>query len=82
MPAEQGAKGPASYFTSIEKTCGKPVSHWLKLLGSMKGKKHMEMMAALTGMRMRWWPATAPGLPVAERTQQTRRRPASVRALP
>lgn len=47
MPAEQGAKGPASYFTSIEKTCGKPVSHWLKLLGSMKGKKHMEMVAAL-----------------------------------
>lgn len=47
MPAEQKAKGPASYFPSIEKTCGKPVSHWLKLLDSMKGSKHMEMVAVL-----------------------------------
>ena len=47
MPAEQKAKGPASYFPSIEKTYGKPVSHWLKLLASMKDSKHMEMVAAL-----------------------------------
>ena len=39
--------GPASYFPSIEKTYGKPVSHWLKVLDAMKGKKHMEMVAAL-----------------------------------
>lgn len=47
MPAGQKPKGPASYFPSIEKTYGKPVSHWLKLLGSMKGSQHMEMVAAL-----------------------------------
>ena len=40
-------KGPASYFPSIEKTYGKPVSHWIKVLDTMKGKKHMEMVAAL-----------------------------------
>lgn len=40
-------KGPASYFPSIEKTYGKPVTHWLKLLDAMKDKKHMEMVAAL-----------------------------------
>ena len=40
-------KGPASYFPSIEKTYGKPVSHWFKLLDTLKGKKHMEMVAAL-----------------------------------
>ena len=39
--------GPASYFPSIEKTYGKPISHWLKVLGGMKGKKHLEMVAAL-----------------------------------
>lgn len=40
-------KGPASYFPSIEKTYGKPVSHWMEVLGAMKGKKHMEMVAVL-----------------------------------
>lgn len=40
-------KGPASYFPSIEKTYGKPISHWLDLLATMNDKKHMEMVAAL-----------------------------------
>ena len=40
-------KGPASYFPSIEKTYGQPIDHWLKVLGEMKGKKHMEMVSAL-----------------------------------
>lgn len=40
-------KGPASYFPSIEKTYGKPVSHWMEVLGAMNGKKHMEMVAVL-----------------------------------
>ena len=40
-------KGPASYFPSIEKTYGKPVSHWLALIEDMKGQKHMEIVSAL-----------------------------------
>lgn len=47
MAADQTVKGPASYFPSIEKTYGKPISHWLKLLDTMKDKKHMERVAAL-----------------------------------
>lgn len=47
MPEAEKVKGPASYFPSIEKAYGRPVSHWFKLLDSMKGKKHMEMVAAL-----------------------------------
>ncbi|GGP22190.1 DUF4287 domain-containing protein [Silvimonas iriomotensis] len=47
MSDEQKVKGPASYFPSIEKTYGQPVSHWLGLLDGMTGKKHMEMVAAL-----------------------------------
>ncbi|EIM30776.1 DUF4287 domain-containing protein [Microvirga lotononidis] len=40
-------KGPASYFPSIEKKYGHPISHWMNVLDAMKGKKHMEMVAAL-----------------------------------
>lgn len=40
-------KGPASYFPSIEKTYGKPVTHWLKLLDSLQDRKHMEQVAYL-----------------------------------
>lgn len=47
MAADQKAKGPASYFPSIEKTYGKPVSYWLKLLDPMKDNKHMEAVAFL-----------------------------------
>lgn len=47
MPNEAKVKGPASYFPSIEKTYGKPVAHWLKLLDSVKDKKHMEQVAFL-----------------------------------
>ena len=37
-------KGPASYFPSIEKTYGKPVSHWFELLEDSLDKKHMEQV--------------------------------------
>ena len=47
MTADPAPKGPASYFPSIEKTYGQPVSHCLNILDTMKGKKHMEMVAAL-----------------------------------
>ncbi len=40
-------KGPQSYFPSIEMTYGKPISHWMSLLDSMKDKKHMEQVDAL-----------------------------------
>ena len=44
---EEKVKGPASYFPSIEKKYGQPISHWLALLETMKGRKHMEMVAQL-----------------------------------
>lgn len=40
-------RGPASYFPSIEKTYGQPVSHWLNMLDGMQNKKHMEQVAYL-----------------------------------
>lgn len=30
-------KGPASYFPSIEKTYGQPVTHWFGLLAKQPG---------------------------------------------
>jgi len=47
MPTDVKVKGPASYFPSIEKTYGQPIDHWLKLVGQLKGMKHMEMVAWL-----------------------------------
>lgn len=47
MAENEKVKGPASYFPSIEKTYGKPVTHWLKLLDSLQDKKHMEAVAYL-----------------------------------
>lgn len=43
----QKVKGPPSYFPSIEKKYGHPVSHWLGLLKSQTSLKHMEMVAWL-----------------------------------
>lgn len=40
-------KGPASYFPSIEKTYGKPVSHWFALLEGAGGLRHGEQVAIL-----------------------------------
>ncbi len=47
MAPPKKVTGPASYFPSIEKTYGKPVSHWLALLDGMRDQKHMEMVATL-----------------------------------
>lgn len=47
MAADATAKGPASYFPSIEKTYGKSVGHWLKLLDAVRDKKHMDQVAFL-----------------------------------
>lgn len=47
MSAPPPVKGPASYFPSIEKTYGQPIAHWLALLDTLKGLKHMEQVAFL-----------------------------------
>jgi hypothetical protein len=41
------AQAPASYFPSIEMKYGRPVSEWLALLGTLKGMKHMDLVAFL-----------------------------------
>ncbi|MBY9067010.1 DUF4287 domain-containing protein [Hyphomonas sp. WL0036] len=46
MSAEK-VKGPASYFPSIEKTYGKPVSHWLNVIEDMKATRHLEIVSKL-----------------------------------
>lgn len=38
------AKGPASYFPSIERTYGRPIDEWLDLARSRSGDKHMEVV--------------------------------------
>lgn len=45
--SETKVKGPASYFPSIEKTYGKPVSHWMGIIDGMAGAKHMDIVATL-----------------------------------
>jgi citrate synthase len=45
--ADDKVKGPKSYFPSIEKTYGKPISHWMTILKKHKTKTHMDMVAVL-----------------------------------
>ncbi len=40
-------KGPVSYFPSIEKTYGEPVSHWMAVLKQAGPLKHMELVSLL-----------------------------------
>ncbi|MEJ7137135.1 DUF4287 domain-containing protein [Amphibiibacter pelophylacis] len=47
MPTEAKIQGPASYFPSIEKTYGQPISHWLGLVAALGDMKHMERVAWL-----------------------------------
>ncbi len=35
-------RGPASYFPSIERTYGQPIDHWLDLVRSRAGDRHMD----------------------------------------
>jgi len=39
--------GPASYFPSIEKKCGKPIDHWMTQLDAVGGATHMVQVAYL-----------------------------------
>ena len=43
----ESVKGPASYFPSIEKKYGQPISHWMGQLESVRDAKHMEQVAYL-----------------------------------
>jgi len=47
MDASAKAKGPASYFPSIEKKYGQPIEHWLQVLREAGPRKHMELVALL-----------------------------------
>ena len=40
-------KGPASYFPSIERTYGRPISEWKALVRARYPAKHMELVAML-----------------------------------
>lgn len=40
-------KGPASYFASIEKTYGRPISDWTALVETALPAKHMDLVAML-----------------------------------
>lgn len=47
------AKGPASYFPSIEKKYEKPIEHWMDVLRNSDTQKHMELVNQLkTGHQM------------------------------
>jgi len=45
-PAEK-VKGPASYFPSIEKSYGEPISHWKDIIRAHPEMKHMELVTML-----------------------------------
>lgn len=47
MVTEPKVQGPASYFPSIEKKYGHPVSHWFAILQAAGALKHMELVALL-----------------------------------
>jgi hypothetical protein len=44
---ENAVKGPASYFPSIEKKYGRPISEWQQLVRESYPAKHMELVAML-----------------------------------
>ena len=45
--SEDKIKGPASYFTSIEKKYGRPISDWKELVRAALPAKHMELVTML-----------------------------------
>lgn len=42
------AKGPRSYFPSMEKKYGKPIEHWMGQLDAVSDRRHQEQVAWLT----------------------------------
>ncbi len=47
MKSPEKVTGPASYFPSIEKTYGKPIAHWMKVLADAGPLRHMELVSHL-----------------------------------
>lgn len=47
VKSEEKIKGPASYFPSIEKKYGRPISEWKELVRAALPAKHMELVALL-----------------------------------
>ena len=47
MATDSKPKGPASYFPSIEKTCGQPMTYWFDIVEKNQAKKHMEIVSVL-----------------------------------
>lgn len=47
MSNESKVKGPASYFPSIEKTYGKPMTHWFEVVNASGPLQHMELVGVL-----------------------------------
>ncbi|WP_207485452.1 DUF4287 domain-containing protein [Arenibaculum pallidiluteum] len=45
--ADNIIKGPASYFPSIEKKYGRPISEWQEMIRRHLPAKHMELVAML-----------------------------------
>jgi len=41
------AKGPQSYFPSIEAKYGMPMEHWFSVLEAHRDKPHMELVSLL-----------------------------------
>jgi Domain of unknown function (DUF4287) len=39
--------GPRSYFPSIEKKYGQPISHWMAQLDAVRDAKHLEQVTFL-----------------------------------
>ncbi|HMS78752.1 MAG TPA: DUF4287 domain-containing protein [Burkholderiaceae bacterium] len=47
LPAGTKARGPASYFPSIEKTYGRPIQHWLDVAADLLASRpHMQAVEA------------------------------------
>jgi hypothetical protein len=47
MATTDKVQGPASYFPSIEKKYGHPVSHWFEILQAAGELKHMALVDLL-----------------------------------
>ncbi|TLQ45312.1 DUF4287 domain-containing protein [Streptomyces marianii] len=45
--SSSAVKGPASYFSSIEKKYGRPVAQWQELIRSSPLTRHMELVSWL-----------------------------------
>ena len=47
MSETRKVKGPVSYFPSIEKTYGDPISHWMEILKQAGELSHTELVSLL-----------------------------------